>query len=82
MGRPKNGTICSKHEEISDLAERIGDLVSKCLEDGGNMEEGLVQKAKRIFELETELRETKEELRAAEKLIASLEDDLENVRMP
>lgn len=62
MGRLKNGTICSKHEDIKTLADRILDLVDKCLEDGQNMESGLDEKKKRIEELEEENEDFKKDI--------------------
>lgn len=81
MGRLKNGTICSKHDEIAKLAEKIQDLVDKCLEDGMNMEQGLKDKRDRIDELEEENRSLREELAEAAKHIQDLEEQLQDEKM-
>ena len=65
----KTGTICSKHDEITELAESIIKKVAKCKEDGVRMEEGLNNKRKTIEELEYKIDELEERIRELESSI-------------
>ncbi len=78
----KTGSICSKHNEIEDLAKELAekagiilDIVGKCLDDGGRMEEGLIEKRKRIEALEGQVEDLKTQLQDAEEMIGSLRDE-------
>lgn len=80
MGRMKNGTICSKHEDIKDYVDKIIDLVEKCLEDGQNMEKGLEEKKERISELEEENEDLKKELSRYETTINDLNEHIAELK--
>lgn len=71
----KTGSICSKHDEIKELADKIADLAEKCLEDGGRMEEGLIEKRKRIGALEDENESLRAQLEKAEDMIGNLQEE-------
>ena len=75
----KTGTICSKHEEIKDLADRIMDLAGHCLDDGQRMENGLDEKGERIKELEKELEEKNEYIASLEKQVEDLQEELQGL---
>lgn len=79
--RPKNGTICSKHEEILSLVSRIEDLADKCLEDGQNMERGLDEKRERIKELEKENQSLQDDLDRANREIEDLRDQVKGLEL-
>jgi chromosome segregation ATPase len=74
----KHGTICSKHDEIYKLADKISDLVQLCKDDGINMERGLDDKRTRIQELEAEVESLKDDLKSARDEIDDLKDQLED----
>lgn len=91
----KTGTICSKHDDIKTLAdkisaccedadvvsyaEEIADLVLKCKDDGQRMENGLDEKSKTIKDLEKELQSAHKQIDILERENSSLQDDVEQL---